>query len=172
MTTRSKLSLEALERQLDRTHQFYQRIDTKLSALFAISSGQIAVAALNLSPNDLKLWWTAISLVVFLLTIGWVMFNLYRCAYPHLEGGNASLVYFAEIAKLRESEYINRITSVIEDDHKTDISGQIWRNSEIVCCKYRHLKQATIAAMLSLIPWVSLLVGASLSNSRIPVVSG
>lgn len=168
----SKLSLEAYERQLDRIHHFFPRLDSKVSALFAVSSGQIAVAALNLSANDLKLWWITVPLAAFMLIIGWAMLNLYRCAYPHLDGGNASLVYFNEIAKLRESDYINKLGDISEVDFKADVAGQIWRNSEIVGCKYRYLKNATVAAMLSLIPWAVLLAATSLSHGRIPAIGG
>lgn len=168
MTTKKKLPLEALERQLDRTHQFFPRIDAKLSALFAITSGQIAVVALNLNPNDMTKWWIVVPLAAFFVAACWVFVNLYRCAYPHLEGGNASLVYFSEIAKLRESEYIDRITAVSEADHRTDVAGQIWRNSEIVSAKYGYLKIATVTAILSLIPWTIVLVATSLTNGRVP----
>lgn len=150
MTTKKKLPLEALERQLDRTHQFFPRIDAKLSALFAITSGQIAVVALNLNPNDMTKWWIVVPLAAFFVAACWVFVNLYRCAYPHLEGGNASLVYFSEIAKLRESEYIDRITAVSEADHRTDVAGQIWRNSEIVSAETNEL--ASIAAHFSIGP--------------------
>lgn len=169
MTTK-KLPLEALERQLDRTHQFFPRIDAKVSALFAIVSGQIAVVALNLNPTDLTKWWIVVPLAAFFLAACWVVINLYRCAYPHLEGGNASLFYFNEIAKLRESEYIDRITGITEVEHCADVAGQVWRNSEIVSAKYGYLKSATVTAMLSLIPWTIVLVATSLTNGRIPAL--
>jgi hypothetical protein len=167
-----KLPLEAYERQLDRIQQFFPRIDAKVSALFAVASAQIAIAAINLSTNDLKLWWVAVPLAAFLLIITWAMFNLYRVAYPHLDGGNASLVYFREIAKLRESDYISKLGALSSDEFKADLAGQVWRNSEIVGCKYRFLKLATISAMLSLIPWTVLLVATSLTHGRFPVVVG
>lgn len=164
-----KLSTEEYERQLDRLHQFFPRIDAKVTALFAISSAQIAVAALNLSENDLKMWWITVPLVIFLLSIAWSMLNLYRCAYPSLDGGNASLIYFNEIAKLRESDYVVKMESATEDDWKMDLAGQIWRNSEILKCKYGYLKVATVAATLSLIPWATLLIATSLTHWRLPI---
>ena len=164
--------MDVYERQLDRIQQFFPRIDAKVSALFAVASGQIAVAAFNLSVNDLKLWWVSIPLTAFLLIISWALFNLYRVAYPHLEGGNSSLVYFNEIAKLRESEYITKLGAISDEELKADLAGQIWRNSEILARKYRYLKVATIAAMLSLVPWTVLLVATSLSNGRVPVIAG
>lgn len=168
MTSERELSLEVLERQLDRTHQFFPRIDVKLSTLFAITSGQIAVSAVNLSPGDLKCWWIVVPLVVFLLTAAWIMLNLYNCAYPHLKGGHKSLLYFNEIAKLREVEYIKKVLDVSEEEYFSDVAGQIWRNSEIVCLKYKYLKFATISSMLSLIPWLLLLLSVSVTNGHIP----
>ena len=98
------------------------------------------------------------------------MLNLYRCAYPHLKGGHQSLVYFAEIAKLRESDYVNRIVSFDDEAFRSDLAGQIWRNAEIITCKYGYLKQATVAAMLSLIPWTILLAATSLTHWKIPTL--
>jgi hypothetical protein len=170
MTSR-KLALGEYERQLDRLHQFFPRLDTKVSSLFAVASAQIAVAALNLSANDLENWWISVPLVVFILSISWVMLNLYRCAYPNLEGGHASLIYFSEIAKLRESEYVDKLEAATEDAWKRDLAGQIWRNSEILRCKYGYLKRATVAATLSVIPWAILLVATSLTHWRVPLVA-
>jgi len=166
------MKIDFYERQLDRINAYYPRLDAKVSALFAIASGQIAVAALNLSANDLKLWWITVPLVVFVLTISVTLINLYRCAYPHLDGGHKSLIYFKEIATLRESEYIDQLAASDEASLKADVAGQIWRNSEIVNCKYRYLKNATIAAMLSLVPWGILLASTSLTHLRIPLISG
>lgn len=164
------VNLEVAERQLDRIQSFFPRIDSKVSALFAIASGQIAIAAVNLSFEDLKLWWITVPATAFLLTIGWTILNLYWCTYPHLNGGSRSLVYFSEIAKLREPEYLERYTALTEERLKADIVGQIWRNSEIVSAIYRYLKHGTAAAMLSLIPWTALLVATSLSHWKLPVV--
>lgn len=164
--------LEVAERQLALVQSFFPRLDSKVSAMFAISSAQIAVAALNLSADDLKLWYVAIPATAFLLAIIYTLISLYRCAYPHLEGGSQSLVYFAEIAKRTESDYIKQYAAVSVKDLTDDLSGQIWRNSEIVSTKYRWLNRSTIAAMLSLIPWTMFLLATSLTHWRVPVVGG
>ena len=167
----TNLSVEHYQHQLDHVHHFFPRIDSKVTALFAVASGQIAVAAINLSANDLARWWISIPLVVFLAIICVSLGNLYRCAYPHLTGGNASLIYFGEIAKLRESEFITKFGALTEDELKSELAAQIWRNSEIVNMKYRYLRYSTIAAMLSLIPWALLLIATSLSHGAIPAFS-
>ncbi len=162
--------LEVAERQLALVQSFMPRIDAKVSALFAIASAQIAVAAINLTATDLPKWYVTIPLAVFLITIAITFTNLYRCAYPHLDGGHASLVYFAEIAKRRESDFIQQYTSISVADLTNDICGQIWRNSEIATLKFGYLKCATKFAMISLVPWSITLITAAFSNGRIPLV--
>jgi hypothetical protein len=166
------LNIEAYERQLDRTQAFIPRLDTKVSAVFAIQAGQIAVASLNLTFGDLKIWWIAAPLAVFLATAAFVIFNLYRCTYPHLKGGNSSLIYFNEIAKLREAEFIQRFGALSTAEFKNDLAAQIWRNAEIACLKYGYLRQATVAAMLSLLPWTGLLLATSLAHWTLPKLQG
>ncbi|PHQ64400.1 MAG: hypothetical protein COC10_01035 [Sphingobium sp.] len=164
--------LEVAERQLALVQNFMPRLDSKVTALFAIVSAQLAVAALNLTAADLPKWYVTVPLAVFLAMVAWTYFNLYRCAFPHLEGGQASLVYFAEISKRRESDFVHQYMSVSVTDLTNDICGQIWRNSEIVSCKFKYLKAATQWAMGSLLPWAIVLIAASFSNGRVPLVGG
>ncbi|MBZ9940164.1 DUF5706 domain-containing protein [Mesorhizobium sp. BR1-1-13] len=159
------------ERQLDRIMNFFPRIDSKVSALFAIVSGQVAFAAINITIDDLKSWWIAIPAIVFVICIVWSIGNLYRCTFPHLTGGHASLVYFKEIAKLTEAGFVDRYLSLNEETLRRDVIGQIWRNSEIVALKYDYLKQATVATMVALLPWALLLLGTSLVHWKLPIAS-
>ena len=161
---------DVAERQLDRVQAFFPRIDAKLSALFAISSAQIAVAALNVGPDDFKLWFVAIPAVVFALMALSVLINLYRCAFPHLEGGNNSLIYFVEIAKHTESNYIKSFSAYVASDRLADLTGQIWRNSQIASLKYGYLKTATSLSMFSIIPWAAMLLATSLTHWRGPIL--
>ena len=162
------IPLEVAERQLDRLLAFFPRIDSKVSTLLAITFAQIGVGALNLEANDFTKCWITVPAVLLALAVAWVMLNLYRCAYPHLEGGHDSLVYFNEISKLRESEFVDRFKAMPQKAFIDDLAGQIWRNSEVLSCKYRYLKRATIGAILSLIPWTILVAATSLTHLKIP----
>ena len=106
------ISLEMAERQLDRLLAFFPRVDSKASALLAVTFAQIGVGALNLESKDFTKWWIAGPAAFFGLAVAWVMLNLYRCAYPHLEGGHGSLIYFNEISKLRETEFVDRFKAM------------------------------------------------------------
>jgi hypothetical protein len=171
MANSDSISNEAMERQLDRLLTFFPRVDSKVSSLFAVTSAQLAVAALNLTLNDLKVWWITGCVVVFALCALWVMVHLYRCAYPHLEGGQQSLIYFAEIVKKQSHAYVRAIDNVKNDAYREDVAGQIYRNAEILCLKYRFLKRATIGASVSTLPWSALLLATSLSHWKLPVFS-
>lgn len=166
-----KLNLETAERQLDRVQSFMPRIDTRVSAMFAIVSAQIAIAALNLQIDDFKAWWVAIPAGLFFLLAGFCVVSLYRCVHPNLVGGSNSLVFFGTIAKMREAEYIDKMRAVSEEEHIKDVLGQVWRNSEIVSEKYRHLKAAGTAIMFSLLPWTILLLALSLGKWSLPLIS-
>lgn len=161
---------DVAERQLDRVLGFFPRIDTKASALFAIASAELAVAAVNLQPDDFKLWFVTIPAVGFLILAAAVFVFLYKCAYPHLDGGANSLVYFNEIAKLTEADYVRRYTSYVHSDRLNDITGQIWRNAQIASLKFQYLKRGTVALMLSQIPWTAMLIATSLTHWKVPTV--
>lgn len=169
MAASRPISDEALERQLDRLLTFFPRVDSKVTSLFAVTSAQLAVAALNLTLADLKVWWITGCLIAFVFCAIWVMVHLYRCTYPHLEGGQHSLIYFAEIVKRQSHDYVRAIGGVSTDTYRDDVAGQIYRNAEILCLKYRFLKRSTIGASVSVLPWSALLLATSLSHWTMPV---
>jgi hypothetical protein len=165
------ISLEVAERQLDRIQSFMPRIDARVSAMFAIVSAEIAIAAVNLQIDDFKDWWVTVPAVAFFFLAFFCVAYLYRCVHPNLVGGSNSLVFFGTVANMREAEYIHKMRSISEDDYLTDVLCQVWRNSEIVAEKYRHLKMAGIAIVSSLIPWTILLLALSIGKWSLPLIS-
>ena len=154
------VSLEAAERQFDRIQAFFPRIDAKVSSIFAIASGQIAVASF-VSLKNLQRWWMLAPGALFLAAMAWSVYNLYRCTYPTIRRSPDSLVYFREIIDLNPDDYVERFTTASEEELKRDLARQTWQTSSIAAKKFAHLKQATIAAMLSLIPWACLLIAST-----------
>jgi len=69
---------------------------------------------------------------------------LYKGGFPDVKGGNASLIYFSEICKRTESKFINEYCEATQEALRSDVLGQVWRNSEILTEKYRCLKVAFI----------------------------
>lgn len=157
---RTAASLEATERQFDRIQAFFPRIDSKVSSIFAIASGEMAVASF-VSVKNLHAWWMLIPGSLFLGAIGWTVYNLYRCTFPTLKRSPDSLIYFNEIIELDREEYVQRLTSASEEELKRDFARQTWHTSLIASKKFWYLKHATLGAMISLIPWAALLIASA-----------
>lgn len=157
----SALPLEVLERQFDRVQALFPRIDSKINAIFAIVSGQIALASLALSGENLKRWAILIPAALFIAAIGITLYELYRCTFPHVKKGGRSLVYFAEFASLGQGDAVRALGELGEDEFRQDLLIQTWRTSKIAAEKFHYLRRATFSALLSLLPWFWLLATSS-----------
>jgi len=155
------VSLETAERQFDRIQSFFPRIDSKVSSIFAIVSGQVAVVSF-ISLKNLHAWWMLVPASLFVLGVGWTVYNLYRCTFPTLRRSPDSLIYFREIIELEREVYVERLATVGEEELKRDFARQTWHTSVIAGTKFAYLKQATAAALLSLIPWAWLLIASTI----------
>ncbi|WP_092184325.1 Pycsar system effector family protein [Devosia sp. YR412] len=166
-----KRDLEECERHLDRVQSFVPRVDTRVSALFAISSAQAAVAALNLQVFDLTIWWIGLPAALYFFTLAWTLWHLYWCTHPTLKGGAGSLVYFGEIAKRTETNFIADFGGASAEDIKRDVLAQTWRNAQIVSEKYGHLKFASAGIAAGLFPWLAILLAATAQRGILPTFS-
>ena len=99
-------------------------------------------------------------------------YHLFRANFPDDNGGEKSLIFFKEIQKRTEANYIAEFLECSEATLRNDLLGQIWRNSCIVCEKYRRVKLAIIACAISVAPFVVFLVITGAIHSRIPMLGG
>ena len=93
----------------------------------------------------------------FALLNGLSLWRLYQGSFPQLEGGNDSLIYFREIAKRTEVQFVEEFNKIFADTLAKDLSGQVWRNSQILSQKFDHLVWAYRFMGFSVIPWVAAL---------------
>ncbi|MEQ1903139.1 MAG: Pycsar system effector family protein [Pirellulaceae bacterium] len=165
---KNKNPIEISSKQLDRVLAFFPRIETKASFLFAVNTSILGVTALNLQPGDIEIWYM-ITLAAGTVTLSLAsLVFLYRCSYPHLDGGERSLVYFREIAKMREADFIDSFMQIDEEALTRDYLGQVWRNSEILAAKFDALKTAFILTAIALVPWTTYLVAAGTIHAQLP----
>jgi hypothetical protein len=148
--------------QLNLVLSFFSRADAKASVVLGVDTAMAGYLASRMpSLKAMPYWQTLIPLTAFLL-IGNSIWNLYKGAFPNLEGGNLSLVYFREIAKRTEAKFIDEFMTQDPGDHVKDVLGQVWRNSEILTEKFKYLKVAFVFMALAVLPWaVSLAIFAS-----------
>jgi len=135
-----------------------------------VNSALLAVQAINVQRPDFVIWYHVLALISSTVLICASMYFVYRCIFPSLKGGHSSLIYFREIAKLREAEYLTAIKSASLTDLIDDFLGQAWRNAEILGAKFDHIKTAFTLTGLGLVPWLTFLVLAALSHPQLPVV--
>jgi hypothetical protein len=107
---------------------FFSRVEAKASFVFAINSALLGTIAVHVQRPDLDKWVAVAALVVFSACLSASYYFTYKSSFPNLEGGHSSLVYFREIAKLREPEYLKAFRSQTEEALVDDMISQIWRN--------------------------------------------
>lgn len=154
-------------KQLERVLSFFPRVEAKASFAFAVNSALLGVVAVHLDRGDFDQPLQMIALAFFAFALAVSYYYIYRCSFPDLKGGHASLVYFKEIGKLRETEYIKAFRSLSDEAYVEDILGQAWRNSQILTEKFRAIRIAFIATGLALIPWSAFLIGASVTHAPV-----
>ncbi|HLK08019.1 MAG TPA: Pycsar system effector family protein [Candidatus Angelobacter sp.] len=148
-----RLLIDAAKDQLNRTLGFFPRVDAKASVLLAVNTGMLGLLIANCPPIRAFNW----AMLVVLLPIGPLTVSywfLYKEAFPRLEGGPDSLIYFREIAKRKESKFIDQFKNQTQDSYLADLLSQIWRNSEILKAKFDDVRLAFNSTALAIFPWV------------------
>jgi hypothetical protein len=154
--------IEVSRDNLTRILGFFPRVDVLSSVILAIDISLLAVLAANTPALRSISRFQIVMAILFILVIGISLYNLYKCAFPRLECEEKSLIYFQEIARLEQLEFAREFLGQTEKDYLHDLIKQVWRNSEILQLKFRHLKFAFRFLVLALIPWIiSLLIFAS-----------
>ncbi len=163
---------DLIQRQLDRVLAFFPRVEARINTLFGVNTLILLVAALNLSAGDLRLWYVTAPgcLLLFGLLVSY--YQLYRANFPDDKGGENSLVFFKEIQKRTEANYVADFLACSEETLLNDLLGQVWRNSCIVCEKYQCVKRSIIATGISIFPFIIFLMVTATIHSRIPVLQG
>ena len=151
-----KISSRAAE-QLDRVLAFFPRADAKGSVLLAVDTGMLAFLASNFPPYSSFDKMLLIALLPTLL-LAISLWHLYKGAFPSLDGGHESLIYFREIAKRTESRFISEFVSQSDEVYINDLLSQAWRNSEILKEKFNHISSAFNWMALAILPWLGSLV--------------
>lgn len=162
--------LKTVDDQLTRVLGFFPRVDAKAGGLFAINSAMATIAVLNLRISDLGLWFVGIPATLTVLALLASYYFLYRCNFPELAGGERSLIYFVEIQKRTEPVFIEEYEAAADQAYRRDLLGQIWRNSVILCSKYKAVAASLKWTLAALPPFIALLAANSYLHAAMPIV--
>ena len=164
--------MDVIQRQLDRVLGFFPRVESRINTLFGVNTLILLVGALNLSPSDLCFWYVTVPGSLFLVGLLVSYYHLFRANFPDDNGGEKSVVFFKEIQKRTEANYIAEFLDCSEAAFRKDLLGQVWRNSCIVCEKYQRVKLAIVSTAISIAPFVVFLVVTGTIHVRIPLLNG
>jgi hypothetical protein len=149
----SELDIVALE-QLNLVLGFFPRVDSMIVVVLGIDLAMLGVLASHLPKYGSLSPWVVVALIpVLLITVSLV--RLYGAAFPRLDGGAQSLVYFREVAARTEVNFVHQFLHQKTGDYTRDVLGQVWRNSQILSLKYDSLKSAFVWLAWAVLPWVT-----------------
>lgn len=168
----TEADLKDARAQLDLVRSFFPRVDGRLSTILALDTGMLAALGASVpSLQSLPLWSiTAPIITMTLLAVSYAY--LYRAGFPDVRGGQGSVTYFREIARRRESQFIEDYTAHTLDSLRKDVLGQVWRNSEILVEKYRCMKVSFICMALGAVPWIISLAVFAIERAKVHVLIG
>lgn len=150
--------LQAAWNQLNLVLGFFPRIDAKLSVVLGIDLGMLALVGGRMPPLHVMDWWLLLIAALFATAIAAGFYHLWKGAFPDLNGGTNSIVYFKSIARMSESAFRHAYSTACPATLANDVLNQAWRNSKILDCKFGSLRKAFVAAICAVIPWVILLI--------------
>ena len=145
--------LRRAREQLDLVLGFFNRVDSRLSVIFAADIGMASLMA-ACSPSVDELRWSMAVALVPLALLSASVWKISQGFFPRLEGGAGSLLYFREVAKRSSSEFNREWTAELPADQLQDLLSQVWRNSQILTDKFDHLKQAFVFTAWAILPWL------------------
>jgi len=170
MDTKDKIKVA--ESDLDRVLSFFARADSKASVVLGVDLGMLALLLLNAPPFRTLTILTVLVLLVPTLMLCWSLVHIYLNAFPQLDGGDDSLIYFREIANRTETSYMEDFGKIDEDSYLRDLNSQIWRNSEILKKKFDNLKWAFNILAITVVPWsIALLIMSALNTTSQSLIS-
>jgi hypothetical protein len=166
MKNRNHIEVEhaALE-QLKLVLGFFPRTDALTAAVLGID---LTMMAYLFSRLPLIRAMTAMTLVALIPTLPCALslVELYRAAFPRLEGGSASLVDFGEIANRTEPAFVAAFLEQKDDAYARDLLEQTWRNAQILNSKYRSLTRSFRWLAAAVFLWIAALAILSLLPER------
>lgn len=136
---------------------FFPRVDGSIAVLVGLEVAMLGYLAPRVPNSAAWLaaqWVGVLSLFAAVASLTFSFAMLFRAAFPRLDGGYGSLVYFREIAKRPAAQFSEEYNAVRAPELLQDLIGQIWRNSEILTMKYDRLKIAFIWLAVAIPFWL------------------
>ncbi len=162
-------AIETAGEQLDRVLANFARVDAKVSSLFAVNAGMLAVLALNVKPPDLRITQLAVLGGLCICCIGGSLWYLYKASHPILKRTSTSLLFFQDIARTDEADYVAQMRGCNDQDYFDQLTQQIWRNATILTQKFKCLKTAFLFTASAAPFWFAALATAASMHAELSI---
>lgn len=163
-----KLLRETAATRLSLVLGFFPRVESRLALVLGINLSMLALLV-SAAPPIAK--WNAAAAIVLVPSacITLSLYQVWQGLFPDvrggvLAGGKTSLVFFGTIAARTEAAFIADASSQTDEEHASDLLGQVWTNSKILSIKFARLKTSFLWMLVAIIPWMlALAVFASMN---------
>lgn len=153
---------------LDRLQTLYTRVEGKASFLFAANIAMLGIVAFNYNLSEIASI-TGVSGAISEALLITSLVQIYRSYFPHLKGSSyPSLIYFEEIAKLSESEFVRTASLQSDAQRLDDALHQVWRNAQILSLKFNRITQAFVWTAIAIPIWLVFLASLTFSG-KVPI---
>lgn len=129
------------------------KTDGRTAFLFAVNTALGGLALTNLAASGWSIFEVLIFAVYFVL-FGLSSINLVMVQYPNVTSPNRSMLFFGTIAGNASDDFIDRFSSMTDDDYLRDVLHQCHVNSVIVVKKFQRLQKATRYLIASSFVWL------------------
>ncbi|WP_338720341.1 Pycsar system effector family protein [Devosia sp. XK-2] len=145
-TARAELVLSGLLEWVGKT-------DGRTGFLFAVNTALGGIALTNLASSR----WSIFEVLVFFsyfVLFALAAVHLILVQYPNVASPNRSMLFFATIAGNASDDFIERFSSMTDDDYLRDVLHQCHVNSLVVTKKFQRIHKATRYLIASSFLWL------------------
>ena len=143
------------EKSLSQMMEWIGRHDSRSAGLTAITMAMMG--ALSTAAPPVKQWTPLFMAAMALCAgcFGFVLYQIMRGVIPRIRTSNKpSMSFFGTVAHMPQAEFVQRFTTMTEDDYLEDVLGQVYVNARILRSKFRCLKRGQIGLIVAGAPWV------------------
>lgn len=148
-----KTRIARQEKILDRQLEWIRASDAKIPPLAILNAAMLA-ALVALAP-PIECWpllWSVFGGIYVFALVCVLLFLIYSI-FPRMGRAKGSVIYFESIGRMSARSYRRTVRRISDEDYFSDLIEQCHRNAKIARKKFFRVQVATIAVIVSIVPW-------------------
>jgi hypothetical protein len=137
--------------------------DGRTAFLFAVNTAMGGIALSNLGSSRWSIFEVIVYLFYFVL-FGSISFHLIMVQFPNINSPNRSSIFFGTIAGQSFDDFIQKFSSMKDEEYLRDVLHQCHVNSVIVQKKFQRLAVAMRLLIISSMVWVVAIAAPSFAT--------